>query len=101
MKSELIHLSDGACVCVSKWAEYILFASLLVLVCIIFAIMGYFYTYIDPVKIESQFADSDSEEDKKRKSLEMDRRDSAGSRKYFRERSGSKSNEMNNKETKM
>lgn len=65
------------------------------LVSIIFAIMGYFYVYIDPVKIEAEFTDSDSEEDKKRKSLEMDRKDSVGARKYFRERSDSKT------ETKM
>ncbi|XP_077371528.1 solute carrier family 15 member 1b [Festucalex cinctus] len=38
-----------------QWAEYILFASLLVGVCISFAIMAYFYTYIDPAKIEAQF----------------------------------------------
>ncbi|CAG04978.1 unnamed protein product, partial [Tetraodon nigroviridis] len=50
-----------------QWAEYILFASLLVLVCIIFAIMAYFYTYIDPVKIESQFAHCEPEEEKKKK----------------------------------
>ncbi|XP_037552302.1 solute carrier family 15 member 1b [Nematolebias whitei] len=39
-----------------QWAEYILFASLLVLVCIIFSIMAMFYTYTDPAKIEAQFA---------------------------------------------
>ncbi|KAK7893450.1 hypothetical protein WMY93_022602 [Mugilogobius chulae] len=55
-----------------QWAEYILFASLLVLVCIIFAVMAYFYTYIDPVKIEAQF--SQPEDEKKRRSLEMVKR---------------------------
>ncbi|KAJ0062300.1 hypothetical protein NL108_007503 [Boleophthalmus pectinirostris] len=57
-----------------QWAEYILFASLLVVVCIIFAIMAYFYTYIDPAKIEAQFSEPDDE--KKRRSLEMVKRDS-------------------------
>uniref|UniRef100_A0A665VU61 Solute carrier family 15 member 1 n=1 Tax=Echeneis naucrates TaxID=173247 RepID=A0A665VU61_ECHNA len=58
-----------------QWAEYILFASLLILVCIIFAFMAYFYTYIDPTKIEAQFAHNDDDE-KKRKSVEMVRKDS-------------------------
>nr|XP_040057678.1 solute carrier family 15 member 1 [Gasterosteus aculeatus aculeatus] len=38
-----------------QWAEYILFASLLVVVCVIFSIMAHFYTYIDPAEIEAQF----------------------------------------------
>uniref|UniRef100_A0A3Q0SWS7 Solute carrier family 15 member 1 n=1 Tax=Amphilophus citrinellus TaxID=61819 RepID=A0A3Q0SWS7_AMPCI len=59
-----------------QWAEYILFASLLVLVCIIFAIMGYFYTYIDPAKIEAQFAEMDPEKKEKMKNLEMPRKGS-------------------------
>lgn len=89
------------CVFVHKWAEYILFASLLVVVCIIFAVMGYFYTYIDPVKIESQFSQSESEEEKKRKSLEMDHKDRFGRRNEVGEGSDSSSDEMNTKETKM
>lgn len=40
-------------------------------VCVIFAIMAYFYTYTDPAKIEAQFAQDDSEEKKRRKSYEM------------------------------
>ncbi|KAM8871572.1 solute carrier family 15 member 1b [Synchiropus picturatus] len=52
-----------------QWTEYILFASLLILVCFIFAIMSYFYTYIDPTKIEAQFADMEPED--KRKRFEM------------------------------
>uniref|UniRef100_H3C9A9 Solute carrier family 15 member 1b n=1 Tax=Tetraodon nigroviridis TaxID=99883 RepID=H3C9A9_TETNG len=72
-----------------QWAEYILFASLLVLVCIIFAIMAYFYTYIDPVKIESQFAHCEPEEEKKKKrSLEM-----VGHGNGFRKRSDSSSSD--------
>ena len=39
-----------------QWAEYVLFASLLVCVCIIFSVMAFFYTYIDPAEIEAKFA---------------------------------------------
>lgn len=52
----------------SKWAEYILFASLLVAVCIIFSIMAYFYTYIDPTEIEAQFTAKVNEDDEDDKS---------------------------------
>ncbi|XP_021500538.1 solute carrier family 15 member 1 [Meriones unguiculatus] len=44
-----------------QWAEYVLFASLLLVVCIIFAIMARFYTYVNPAEIEAQF---DAEEKK-------------------------------------
>ncbi|KAM6178234.1 solute carrier family 15 member 1 [Rhynchocyon petersi] len=45
-----------------QWAEYILFAALLLVVCIIFGIMAKFYTYVNPAEIEAQF-----EEDEKNK----------------------------------
>ncbi|KAG7467600.1 solute carrier family 15 member 1-like [Solea senegalensis] len=70
-----------------RWAEYVLFASLLVLVCIIFSIMAYFYTYINPTEIEAHFrnnADEDDEQDKtrlkrvKRDSVESDDEDDRG-----------------------
>lgn len=48
-----------------QWAEYILFAGLLLVVCIIFAIMARFYTYINPAEIEAQF-----DEDEKKKMAE-------------------------------
>uniref|UniRef100_A0A3Q2XI28 Solute carrier family 15 member 1 n=1 Tax=Hippocampus comes TaxID=109280 RepID=A0A3Q2XI28_HIPCM len=38
-----------------QWAEYVLFASLLIAVCFFFSIMAYFYTYMDPAEIEAQF----------------------------------------------
>ncbi|XP_031438945.1 solute carrier family 15 member 1b [Clupea harengus] len=51
-----------------KWAEYILFASLLVAVCIVFAIMAYYYKYEDPAEIEAQFAEKEPEDkDEKKK----------------------------------
>ncbi|XP_077472714.1 solute carrier family 15 member 1 isoform X2 [Stigmatopora argus] len=49
-----------------RWAEYVLFASLLIAVCFIFSIMAYFYTYMDPTEIEAQFkknADDDDDKD--------------------------------------
>ncbi|KAM4730711.1 solute carrier family 15 member 1 [Anableps anableps] len=72
-----------------QWTEYILFASLLVAVCIIFSIMASFYTYIDPTEIEAQFKkkvnedDDDDEDDKKKElqksELKMEKRDSVSS----------------------
>ncbi|XP_035995264.1 solute carrier family 15 member 1 [Fundulus heteroclitus] len=61
-----------------QWTEYILFACLLVAVCIIFSIMASFYTYIDPTAIEAQFKkahDTDDREDKKRNSSSSDDED--------------------------
>uniref|UniRef100_A0A3Q3XPB1 Uncharacterized protein n=1 Tax=Mola mola TaxID=94237 RepID=A0A3Q3XPB1_MOLML len=60
-----------------KWAEYVLFASLLLVVCVIFSIMAHFYTYIDPAEIEAQFKkkldddDDDDDEDNRRTKVEM------------------------------
>ncbi|XP_045423058.1 solute carrier family 15 member 1 isoform X1 [Lemur catta] len=48
-----------------QWAEYVLFAALLLVVCVIFAIMARFYTYVNPAEIEAQF-----DEDEKKKSSE-------------------------------
>ncbi|NWW78690.1 S15A1 protein, partial [Climacteris rufus] len=48
-----------------QWAEYLLFASLLLVVCIIFGIMASFYTYVDPNEIEAQFSEEKKEKDKK------------------------------------
>ncbi|KAI5107230.1 solute carrier family 15 member 1, partial [Silurus meridionalis] len=60
-----------------KWAEYVLFASLLVAVCVIFSIMAYFYTYIDPAEIEAQFQQNKElepceKEREERKAIEME-----------------------------
>ncbi|KAF4087049.1 hypothetical protein AMELA_G00091150 [Ameiurus melas] len=60
-----------------KWAEYVLFASLLVAVCIIFSIMAHFYTYIDPAEIEAKFKQNneqepDEKEAKESKALKME-----------------------------
>ncbi|XP_061081719.1 solute carrier family 15 member 1-like [Conger conger] len=61
-----------------QWAEYILFASLLVAVCVAFAVMAYFYTYIDPTEIEAQFQsdniekEKENEKDNEKEKVEMD-----------------------------
>ncbi|XP_070770371.1 solute carrier family 15 member 1 [Enoplosus armatus] len=65
-----------------RWAEFVLFASLLVAVCIIFSIMAHFYTYIDPTEIEAQFktkVNEDDEDDKsqlRKTEVEMVKKDS-------------------------
>lgn len=65
------------CVLFLQWAEYVLFASLLVAVCIIFSIMAYFYTYIDPAEIEAKFKQNkelrpEDKEAKESKAIEME-----------------------------
>uniref|UniRef100_A0A673C0Y7 Solute carrier family 15 member 1 n=1 Tax=Sphaeramia orbicularis TaxID=375764 RepID=A0A673C0Y7_9TELE len=82
-----------------QWAEYILFASLLVLVCIIFAIQAYFYTYIDPTAIEAQFTKREPDEKEKRKSIEMVKKDSVENHNEKRKASHSSSS-SSDEETK-
>nr|XP_020490134.1 LOW QUALITY PROTEIN: solute carrier family 15 member 1-like [Labrus bergylta] len=53
-----------------QWAEYLLFACLLLAVCVIFSFMAYFYTYIDPMEIEAQFKKKDDEDEKDKKQKE-------------------------------
>lgn len=63
--------------------------------CVVFAIMAYFYTYIDPTTEEAKFAQYEPEEKEKRKSMEMDKRRGSGSS------SGSSSDEKEDKQTKI
>ncbi|XP_042665969.1 solute carrier family 15 member 1 [Centrocercus urophasianus] len=58
----IVLIVAGASKLSEQWAEYVLFAALLFAVCIIFAVMAYFYTYIDPNEVEAQL----DEEEKKR-----------------------------------
>ncbi|XP_038157891.1 solute carrier family 15 member 1b [Cyprinodon tularosa] len=81
-----------------QWAEYILFAALLVLVCIIFAIMAYFYTYTDPAKVEALFGNLEPEEKKKKKSLEMIKEDMVENHDEKRRNSDSSSDEEEEEE---
>ncbi|NWQ68006.1 S15A1 protein, partial [Neopipo cinnamomea] len=60
----IVLIVAGASKLSKQWAEYVLFAALLFVVCIIFAIMATFYTYIDPNEIEAQF-NKQEKEDKK------------------------------------
>lgn len=62
----------------SQWAEYVLFASLLLVVCVIFSIMAYFYKYIDPAEIEAQFKKKE-EKELQEDYVEMVKRDSVKS----------------------
>ncbi|XP_060774015.1 solute carrier family 15 member 1-like [Neoarius graeffei] len=50
-----------------QWAEYILFASLLTCVCIIFSIMAYFYT-----EIKDQFSEYDRDDKKRQTEMKTD-----------------------------
>ncbi|NXH75929.1 S15A1 protein, partial [Hydrobates tethys] len=64
----IVLIVAGASKLSEQWAEYVLFAALLLVVCIIFAVMAYFYTYIDPSEIEAQF----DEEEKKQVEKDQD-----------------------------
>lgn len=44
-----------------QWAEFLLFAGLLVGVSIIFSIMAYFYTYVDPDNLDKMYRDEDGD----------------------------------------
>ncbi|XP_028249088.1 solute carrier family 15 member 2 [Parambassis ranga] len=47
-----------------QWKEFLLFAGLLLGVCIIFSIMAYFYTYVDPDQLDKMYPeDGEKEED--------------------------------------
>ncbi|KAF1600211.1 Solute carrier family 15 member 1, partial [Eudyptes chrysolophus] len=57
----IVLIVAGASKLSEQWAEYVLFAALLLAVCIIFAVMAYFYTYIDPSEIEAQFDEEEKQ----------------------------------------
>ncbi|KAM9319985.1 solute carrier family 15 member 1-like [Gastrophryne carolinensis] len=66
----IVLIVAGAAGLSKQWAEYVLFAALLVAVCIIFAVMAYFYTYIDPAEIEAQFdSDGNRKKEKEKEAL--------------------------------
>lgn len=47
-----------------QWKEFLLFACLLVGVCIIFSIMAHFYTYVDADEMDKMYmGDSGNEDD--------------------------------------
>lgn len=45
-----------------QWVEFLLFAGLLVAVSIIFSIMAYFYTYVDPDQLDKIFGEETDDE---------------------------------------
>ncbi|NXW01320.1 S15A1 protein, partial [Fregetta grallaria] len=61
----IVLIVAGASKLSEQWAEYVLFAALLLAVCIIFAVMAYFYTYVDPNEIEAQFDEEEKKQAKK------------------------------------
>ncbi|KAM6212544.1 solute carrier family 15 member 1 [Sarcoramphus papa] len=64
----IVLIVAGASKLSKQWAEYVLFAALLLAVCIIFAIMAYFYTYTDVNETEAQL----DEEEKKQVKTDQD-----------------------------
>uniref|UniRef100_A0A672U7Q0 Solute carrier family 15 member 1 n=1 Tax=Strigops habroptila TaxID=2489341 RepID=A0A672U7Q0_STRHB len=61
----IVLIVAGASKLSEQWAEYVLFAALLLAVCIIFAVMAYFYTYTDPTEVEAQLDEEEKEQVKK------------------------------------
>lgn len=58
----------------SQWKEFLLFAGLLLGVCIIFSIMAAFYTYVNPEQLDKVFledSEKDEDDNKKKKDLLM------------------------------
>ncbi|ETE65389.1 Solute carrier family 15 member 1 [Ophiophagus hannah] len=68
----IVLIIAGASKLDEQWAEYVLFAALLFAVTIIFAVMAYFYTYVDPAEVEAQFAEED-EKKKEKDQLEKEK----------------------------
>lgn len=72
--------SSSSSVILFQWKEFVLFAGLLLGVCIIFSIMASFYTYVDPEQLDKVYLeDSGQEEDdgdkkkKKNSSIQMNK----------------------------
>ncbi|KAM9652959.1 solute carrier family 15 member 1 [Morphnus guianensis] len=61
----IVLIVAGASKLSEQWAEYVLFAALLLAVCIIFAVMAYFYTYTDVNEIEAQLDEEEKKQAKK------------------------------------
>ncbi|NXU48806.1 S15A1 protein, partial [Turnix velox] len=61
----IVLIVAGASKLSEQWAEYVLFAALLLAVCIIFAVMAYFYTYVDPSEVEAQLDEEEKNQVKK------------------------------------
>lgn len=60
----------------SQWIEFLLFAGLVLGVCIIFSIMAAFYSYVDPEQMEKVYLedpgkDENDHDDMKNKKVDM------------------------------
>ncbi|NXN75639.1 S15A1 protein, partial [Himantopus himantopus] len=65
----IVLIVAGASKLSEQWAEYVLFAALLLAVCIIFAVMAYFYTYVDPNEVEARLDEEEKNKDKKEQDI--------------------------------
>ncbi|XP_077199960.1 solute carrier family 15 member 1 isoform X2 [Paroedura picta] len=63
----IVLIIAGATTISEQWAEYVLFAGLLIVVTVIFAIMAFFYTYVDPTEVEAQLAEEEKQEKEEKK----------------------------------
>lgn len=59
-----------------QWKEFLLFGCLLLGVCIIFSIMAYFYTYVDPEQLSKMYAEEsgkgeEDDDDMKKKKVDI------------------------------
>ncbi|NXJ69826.1 S15A1 protein, partial [Rostratula benghalensis] len=61
----IVLIVAGASKLSEQWSEYVLFAALLLAVCVIFAVMAYFYTYVDPNEVEAQLDEEEKKQVKK------------------------------------
>uniref|UniRef100_A0A670KBI4 Solute carrier family 15 member 1 n=1 Tax=Podarcis muralis TaxID=64176 RepID=A0A670KBI4_PODMU len=66
----IVLIIAGASKIEEQWVEYVLFAALLVAVTLVFAIMAYFYTYVDPVEVEAQMVEDEKKREKEPPSYE-------------------------------
>ncbi|KAH0624509.1 hypothetical protein JD844_032058 [Phrynosoma platyrhinos] len=62
----IVLIIAGASKLSEQWVEYVLFAGLLIAVTIIFAIMAYFYTYVDPAEVEAQLVEEENRKNGKK-----------------------------------
>ncbi|XP_071598455.1 solute carrier family 15 member 1 [Heliangelus exortis] len=61
----IVLIVAGASGIKQQWAEYVLFAALLLAVSTVFATMAHFYTYTDPSEIEAQLDEEEKKQVKK------------------------------------
>ncbi|XP_062983474.1 solute carrier family 15 member 1-like [Elgaria multicarinata webbii] len=66
----IVLIIAGASKIEEQWVEYVLFAALLLAVTIIFAVMAYFYTYVDPAEVEAELSADEKKKDEKKNEKE-------------------------------